>query len=79
MITIEPSTALTAAAWVATSLLAVIALTLGGLAWFFRREIKGNDDAHKRLEDRIDTVDADVKKVLEGNIAWVKMLLSRRQ
>ena len=37
---------------VTTGLGSVIALLLGLLVWFLRREIKQNDDAHKNLGQR---------------------------
>ena len=62
-VTIELPTAVSIAAWIIAVLSAVI-------AWFLRREIRNNDEAHKELR-------ADVKKLLEGNVAWVQSLLKR--
>lgn len=62
-ITIALPMAVSAAAWVIVALLAVV-------AWFVRREIKNNDVAHTELR-------ADVKKLLEGDVAWIRSLLER--
>ena len=57
-------------AWIVTALLTVITLLLGMMAWFLRREILNNDKAHDELR-------RDVKKLLEGDVAWVRILLER--
>ena len=54
---------------------AAAAILLGIVAWFVRREIKQNDDAHKALQQDIKTVESDVKKLLAGDVAWVRVLL----
>ena len=53
-----------AATWIVTVLLTSITVLLGLIAWFLRREIQNNDKAHDDLR-------RDVKKLLEGNVAWV--------
>ena len=68
---IELPNAVSVAAWVGTVLLAVIAALAAVVAWFLRREIRNNDEAHRELR-------ADVKKLLEGDVAWVKSLMERR-
>lgn len=62
-VTIELPTAVSIAAWIIAVLFVVI-------AWFLRREIRNNDEAHKELR-------ADVKKLLAGDVAWVRSLLER--
>ena len=62
--------ALSVAAWVATAMIAIIAALAGVVTWFLRREIRNNDTAHADLR-------RDVNKLLEGDVAWVKTLLSR--
>ena len=62
-VTIELPTAVSIAAWIIAVLFAVI-------VWFLRREIRNNDEAHKELR-------ADVKKLLAGDVAWVRSLLER--
>ena len=62
-ITIALPMATSAAAWIIVALLAVI-------AWFVRRDIRNNDVAHTELR-------ADVKKLLEGDVAWIRSLLER--
>ena len=64
-ITIQLPTAMT---WV----LANMGVLLAVIAYFLRRELNSNDEAHR--EPR-----ADVKKLLSGDVAWVKALLDRRQ
>lgn len=65
-ITIELPTAVAAAAWVVTVLLAGIGILSGVVAYFLRREIKSNDAAHRELRDDVKTVESDVKKLLAG-------------
>ena len=71
-----------AAAWIVPALLAIIASLIGMMVWFLRREIRNNDKAHgdlkndirtthDRLERKIETVESDVKKLLEGNVVWI--------
>ena len=62
--------ALSVAAWVATGMIAIIAVLAGVVTWFLRREIRNNDAAHADLR-------TDVKKLLEGDVAWVKDLQSQ--
>ena len=76
-ITIELPTAVSAAAWVGAVLLAGIGALAGLCAWFLRREIKNNDEAHRELRADVKTVESDVKKLLEGDVAWVRALLDR--
>ena len=64
-ITIQLPTAMT---WV----LASMGVLLAVIAYFLRRELNSNDEAHRELR-------ADVKKLLSGDVAWVKALLDRRQ
>ncbi|MYI75625.1 MAG: hypothetical protein F4057_10035 [Acidobacteria bacterium] len=70
-LTLDPSTILSIAASAGTLLLAVIALLLGGLIWFIRREITLNDTAHRELR-------ADIQKLLTGDVVWIKTLLGRQ-
>lgn len=65
-ITIDLSAALSAAAWTGTALLGVIALLLGAVVWFLSRELTKNDEAHRVLGRKIETVEGDIKKLLEG-------------
>ncbi len=69
-VTIELPATMSAAAWVVAVLFAVVAALFGVVAWFLRREIRNNDEAHKELR-------GDVKKLLEGDVAWVRSLLER--
>ncbi|MXW34874.1 MAG: hypothetical protein F4X11_26070 [Acidobacteria bacterium] len=59
-ITIELSSAVS---WT----LGIIAALLGVIAWFLRRELKNNDAAHAELR-------GDVKKLLTGDVEWVKTI-----
>ena len=70
-ITIELPTALT---WVAGLIAALIAV----IGFFLHRELKANDQAHTDLRGDIKTIESDVKKLLSGDVAWVKSLLDRR-
>ena len=65
-ITIELPTAVSAAAWVITVLLAAIVVLSGVVAYFLRRELKSNDAALRELTGDIRTVETDVKKLLAG-------------
>ena len=62
----------------------VIALLLGLLVWFLRREIKQNDDAHKSLGQRIDRVEGKIDGLREdvgvlcGDVGVLKGILIRR-
>ena len=51
-----------AVAW----LLGVIAVLLGVVVWFLRREIKNNDEAHRDLGQRIGKVADAVRQLLVG-------------
>ena len=70
-ITIELPTALTAAAWAMTAILAGMAALAGVVAWFLKREIKNNDEAHAELR-------GDVKKLLAGQARIEGILTGRR-
>ena len=48
---------------VTTGLGSVIALLLGLLVWFVRREIKQNDEAHKNLGQRIGRVEGKIDRL----------------
>lgn len=74
-ITLDASAALSLAVWAGTALLAAIALLLGVIAWFVRREIRNNDAAHQELRADIKELRGDVKKLLAGDVAWVQALL----
>ena len=74
-ITPDLSAALSVAVWAGTALLAAIALLLGVIAWFVRREIRNNDTAHQELRADIKELRGDVKKLLAGDVAWVQALL----
>jgi len=50
---------------VTTGLGSIIALLLGLLVWFLRREIRQNDEAHKNLGQRIDRVDGKIDRLRE--------------
>ena len=65
---IEIPTALTAAVWVMAAGKAALA---GAVVWFLKREIKNNDEAHAELR-------GDVKKLLAGDVVWIRSLLDRR-
>ena len=66
LITIELPTAVSAAAWMITILLAAIGILSGVVAYFLRRELKSNDAAHRALTGDVKTVESDVKKLLAG-------------
>ena len=66
-----------APAWIMTALAAVSTGLLGVVVWFLHREIKNNDEAHRQLRGDIKTVESDVKKLLEGDVAWVRALLNK--
>ena len=68
---IEIPTALTAAVWVMTVMLAGMAALTGTVVWFLKREIKTNDEAHKELR-------SDVKKLLAGQARIEGILTGRR-
>ena len=77
-ITLDPSATLSLAAWAGTALLAAIAVLVGVVAWFLRREIRNNDAAHQELRADIKELRGDVKKLLAGDVAWVQALLKLR-
>jgi hypothetical protein len=54
------------------SLITLLVVIVGGL---LRRELRLNDRAHENLRNDIKAVDSDVKKLLSGDVAWVKSLL----
>lgn len=69
-LTIELPALASAALWVGTGLLGIIA-TLGlVIAWFLRREIRNNDATHAELRRSVD-------KLLEGDVGWVQILMTR--
>lgn len=61
-------------AWVVGAFGALIAI----IGYFLHRELKANDQAHKDLRSDIKTIDSDVKKLLAGDVAWVRSLLEHR-
>ena len=77
-VTLDPSAALSLAAWAGTVLLAAIAVLVGVVAWFVRREIRNSDAAHQALRADITELRGDVKKLLAGDVAWVQALLKLR-
>ncbi len=68
---------------VTTGLGSVIALLLGLLVWFLRREIKQNDEAHKNFGQRIDRVEGKIDSlredvgVLREDVGLLKGILIR--
>lgn len=68
---------------VTTGLGSVIALLLGLLVWFLRREIKQNDEAHRNLGQRVDRVEGKIDHlredvgVLREDIGVLKGILIR--
>ena len=80
-ITIELSSAVT---W----MLGLIATLIAIIGFFLHRELKANDQAHRdlrgdiksvdtNLHSDIKSVDSEVKKLLAGDVAWIKTLLDR--
>jgi len=61
---------------VTTGLGSVIALLLGLLVWFVRREIKQNDEAHENLGQRIDRVGGKIDRLGE-DVGVLKGILIR--
>ena len=59
-----------AVGWIITVLLATLTLLAGIVTWFLRSDIKNNDEAHRELR-------SDIKKLLEGDVVWVRTLLNR--
>ena len=74
-VTLDLSAALSLAVWAGTAALAAIAVLVGVIAWFLRREIRNNDAAHRELRADIRELRGDVKKLLAGDVAWVQALL----
>lgn len=62
-----------AVAW----LLGALVVLFGIIAWFLRREITRNDEAHRELRADIKVVETDVKKLLAGDVPWVAAINSR--
>ena len=62
-----------AVAW----LLGALVVLFGVIAWFLRREITRNDDAHRELRADIKVVETDVKKLLAGDVPWVATVNAR--
>ena len=69
-ITIELSAAVTV-------LLGVIAALFGVIAFFLHRELRNNDKTHSHLKTDVCAMDMSIKKLLEGDVAWVRALLER--
>ena len=74
-IPLDLSAALSLAVWAGTALLGAIALLVGVIAWFLRREIRNNDAAHSELRGDIRELRGDIEKLLAGDVAWVQALL----
>ena len=62
-----------AVAW----LLGALVILFGIIAWFLRREITRNDDAHRELRADIKVVETDVKELLAGDVPWVAAIDAR--
>ncbi len=62
-----------AVAW----LLGVLVVLFGIIAWFLRREVTRNDEAHRELRADVKVVETDVKKLLAGDVPWVAAIDSR--
>ena len=62
-----------AVAW----LLGALVFLFGVIAWFLRRELTRNDEAHRELRADIKVVETDVKKLLAGDVPWVAAIGSR--
>jgi len=60
-----------------TWLLGALVVLFGIIAWFLRREITRNDEAHRELRADIKVVETDVKKLLAGDVPWVAAINSR--
>ena len=58
-------------------LLGVIAALFGVIAFFLHRELGNNDKAHADLKTDVRAMDTSIKKLLEGDVAWVRALLER--
>ena len=59
------------------AMLGIIAVLIAVIAYFLRRELNGNDAAHRALREDVQVVDSDVKRLLAGDVAWVRTLLDR--
>lgn len=54
-----------------------VSIELGSaVAWFLRREIRNNDEAHRLLRTDVKVVEADIKQLLTGQVR-VEGLLNR--
>ena len=60
-----------------TAMLGLIAVLIAVIAYFLRRELNSNDAAHQALREDVRVVDSDVKRLLAGDVAWVRTLLDR--
>ncbi len=58
-------------------LLGALVVLFGIIAWFLRREITRNDEAHRELRADVKVVETDVKKLLAGDVPWVAAIDSR--
>lgn len=58
-------------------LLGVIAALFGVIGFFLHRELRNNDKAHSDLKTDVRAMGASIKKLLEGDVAWVRALLER--
>ena len=61
----------------AVTLLGVIAALFGVIGFFLHRELGNNDKAHSDLKTDVRAMDTSIKKLLEGDVAWVRALLER--
>ena len=60
-----------------TMLLGVIAVLFGVIGFFLHRELGNNDKAHSDIKTDVRAMDTSIKKLLEGDVAWVRALLER--
>ena len=60
-----------------TMLLGVIAVLFGVIGFFLHRELRNDDKAHSDLKTDVRAMDTSIKKLLEGDVAWVRALLER--
>lgn len=58
-------------------LLGALVVLFGIIAWFLRREIARNDEAHRELRADVKVVETDVKKLLAGDVPWVAAINAR--
>ena len=49
----------------------LLGLVASGAWWWVSREIRANEDDHKEFRD-------DIKKVLSGDVAWLKAMLDKK-